>query len=54
MSILRITKIEGFPLANISEHVIAPALEITRSAAAYAKSMESKNLDSFSRKFQSL
>lgn len=31
-------------MAKISEHVIAPALETTRSAAAYAKSKAGKNL----------
>lgn len=35
---------EGFPVAKISQQVIAPALETIRSAAAYAKSIECKNL----------
>lgn len=35
---------EGFPVANISQQVIAPALETIRSAAAYAKSIECMNL----------
>lgn len=35
---------EGFPVAKISQQVIAPALEMIRSAAAYAKSIECMNL----------
>lgn len=35
---------EGFPVAKISQQVIAPALETIRSAAAYARSIECKNL----------
>lgn len=38
---------EGFPVAKISQQVIAPALETIRSAAAYAKSIECKNLQHF-------
>lgn len=38
---------EGFPVAKISQQVIAPALETIRSAAAYAKSIECKNLHNF-------
>jgi hypothetical protein len=34
-------------VAKISEQVIAPALETIRSAAAYAKSIECKNLYNF-------
>ena len=41
------TRIEGFPVAKISVQVIAPALETTRSAAAYAKSILCKNLQGF-------
>jgi len=38
------TRIDGFPVANISVHVIAPAREITTSEAAYAISSSCKNL----------
>lgn len=38
------TRMQGFPVATISEQVIAPALDIIRSAAAYAKCIECKNL----------
>lgn len=38
------TRMEGFPVAKISQQVIAPALETIRSAAAYAKSIECMNL----------
>lgn len=41
------TRIEGFPEAKISEQVIAPALETTRSAAAYARSTVCRNLNNF-------
>ena len=39
-----VTRMAGFPVTSSSEHVIAPALETTRSAAAYAISIERKNL----------
>jgi hypothetical protein len=38
------TRIDGFPVTNISVHVIAPAREITTSEAAYAISSSCKNL----------
>lgn len=41
------TNIEGFPVAKISEQVIAPARETIRSATEYAKSIECKNLRKF-------
>ena len=44
---LQSTNIEGFPVAKISEQVIAPARETMRSDAAYAKSIECKNLHNF-------
>lgn len=44
---LQSTNIEGFPVAKISEQVIAPAREMMRSAAAYANSIECKNLHNF-------
>lgn len=44
------TNIEGFPVARISEQVMAPALETTRSAAAYAKCRECMNLKQYKKK----